>query len=105
MANLLARHFAFILHLIALQTLSFCKGELTGNLLKTKTFKEFSLEASRQFLLCVPSVLLLIEEVREQLKRTSVTFVCFTQCPLDSSYFRRCNTGPDQFSRPQCLTR
>lgn len=57
-ANLLERHFALILLLIALQILSFWEGDWTENLLNNKSFKEFSLAGSRRCLSKLPSVLL-----------------------------------------------
>lgn len=56
-ANLLARHFAFILVLIALQCLSFSNGELFGNLVNNKILRLFSLVASRDPFPYLPSVL------------------------------------------------
>ena len=56
-ANLLARHLAFILLLIAFQSLSFCNGELFGNLVNNKILRLFSLVASRHPFPQLPSVL------------------------------------------------
>lgn len=47
-ANLLARHLALILVLIALQILSFWDTQFTGNLLNNNNVKEFSLAGSRR---------------------------------------------------------
>ena len=52
------RHLEFIFPYITLHAISFSSLELTGNLLNTKTFKEFSLLLSRHCLSWEPSVLL-----------------------------------------------
>ena len=57
---LLRRHFELILPLIIFHSFSFSTGESIGNLLKTSTFKEFSLVVSSSSFWWVPSVLLLL---------------------------------------------
>lgn len=82
LANLLARHLAFIFVLMNFHILAFSAAVSTGNLLKTNTFMEFNLLLSRHRLPWVPSVLLFVSSSLVKKYGRSLTAHLCLSCSL-----------------------
>ena len=77
---MLARHLALIFVLMNFQSFSFSSWDSTGNLLNTRTFKEFNLFLSRRCFPWLPSVLLVHNSSLVKKNGRSLTAHLYLEC-------------------------